>query len=302
MGYGDDLMATGIARAVSEQYPGAKMVFGDPDLYHDPGNNSLKVHWSEVFENNPLIVHQNEPVKTVICIPEYPGNRTYINYEDCDVEGNAIVRFEWDAGFRAPRGEIHFTENEKSEASEICLRLPNPFFVIEPSVADKGWESHKGCSPDKWQTIVDELSPYVSFIQFTESVTLRGVHHVITPSFRQACAILACAGGFIGTDGGLHHAAAALDVPAVVLWGHYTSPDILGYTDHWNLREAKGSGCGTTYGNCDECPGSVDKILPMDVIDAVKELINEGRHKASRQGFQRPTFRMVGETSEGGQK
>ena len=302
MGFGDDLMGTGLARALREQYPDALMVFGNPEKYHDPATNKLTVHWSEVFFNNPLIVHPEQPTKTLICIPDYPGHRIYIDYENSEQENDGgqmkWTKFKWNEEFKAPKGELYFDLNEKSAASEIALRLPWPYFVIEPHVADKPWVNKKGWAFERWQAVVDAL-PDVHFIQCSGEPVLDKVHHVQTQTFRQACGVVACAGGFVGTDGGLHHAAAALDVPAVVLWGHYSSPEIFGYDAHINIRRSTGIGCGTTWHECGECQKSMHDIKVDEVVEAIKGLIENGSHQISREDGRHNIFRMVGATPEG---
>jgi len=302
MGFGDDIMGTGLARAVRTQYPDAKCVFGDPDTYHDPAANKLSVHWSEVFENNPNIVMPDEPVKNLVCVPDYPGQRTYIDYEKSESENGKWTRFHWREDFKAMRGEFFFTDNEKSEAGEVAMRLPYPFFVIEPNVAEKPWGNTKAWPVERWQEVVDAFRGEVHFIQFEGAHKLKGVHCIQTPSFRQAAAILSCAGAFMGTDGGLHHAAAALDIPAVVLWGHYASPDILGYSEHINLRHSEGAGCGNTWNECSECAESMDRITVEEVVESVKGMMSDGCHIVSRKGNQGSVFRMVGSSSKGGEK
>jgi hypothetical protein len=303
MGYGDDLMGTGLARAVRDEYPHAKMVFGDPDNYHNPKDNRLNVHYTEMFQHNPIIVQENEPVKDLVCVPDYPGHRVYVDYENSEIDDEGkILRFKWREEYTAPKGEIYFTDDEKSEASEIALRLPYPFFVLEPNVAEKPWINHKSWPLERWQEVVDALAGEVFFVQFSGDNVLRGVHHVQTPSFRQACAILGTAGAFVGTDGGLHHAAAALDIPAVVLWGHYSSPGVFGYDDHWNIRHVDNIGCGSAWVECSECPESMEKITVDEVVTAIKELMDNGRHIISRKGNKRPAFRMVGSSPKGAEK
>lgn len=308
MGFGDDLMGIGIARALSElpEYvAGTKFVFGDPDSFHDAASNTLKVHYTEVMINHPLLLAPGEPVNDICCIDDYLGHRQYVEYDKCetrDEDGQRYIeRFQWNEKYQSRKGEIWFDQNEKSAASEIAMRLPYPYFVIEPNVAKKAWFNHKSWPFDKWQDVVDAL-PEVRFIQFNGERVLNGVHQLTTPSFRQATAILACSGGFIGTDGGLHHAAAALDVPAIVLWGHYSSPEVFGYTDQTNIRHETGLGCGYAWKECGECNSAMLKITVDEVVDAIKGLINDGRDKVSRKGADRPIFRMVGSASEGTKK
>lgn len=306
MGYGDDIMATAIAKQVvaSMGGEGTRACFGNPDTYHDPGNNALRVHWSEVFENNPYVVQPGEPINNVVCVPDYPGHRVSIDYERCKVVGDQITQFAWLAGFRAPVGELHFTNNEKSEASEIALRLPFPFYVVEPLVADKPWTNSKGWPFGCWQDTI-HATPEIAWVQLGDGErVLDGVHHVLTPSFRQACAILSTSAGFVGTDGGLHHAAAALGIPAVVLWSHYTSPEVFGYEWHTNIRTAEGPGCGILTDECESCKSCMLDITTQTVVQAIEEMCHDERHRSDQTGGQgsgRPVFRLVGETAQGGQ-
>lgn len=312
MGFGDDLMATGLARTIQQEHPDVKVVFGNPENYIDKENNKLRVHFTEVFLDNPHIVQPGEPVKNMVCVPDYPGNRVYIDYENCEVgkvdkhefpltagqPDEQILRFQWLTDYRAVPGDMHFDENEMSHASEIAMRLPQDYFIIEPNIAEKPWPNKKGWPIERWQAVVDAL-PDVPFIQVSQGEMLRGVHQVLTPTFRLACGLLSCAGGVISTDGGLHHAAAALSVPAVVLWGHYSSPDIFGYDDHTNIRHADGIGCGCTFKECPDCEQSMHDIKVDEVVEAIKRIISDGRHQDSRATRNRPVFRMVGEAPQG---
>jgi hypothetical protein len=317
MGIGDDIMATSLARAVTEAYPGAKAIFGDPETCHDPGANKLNVHWSPIFENNPHILAPGEAINDFVCVPDYPGHRVSIDYAACPTEDMDIsthdepgktlkkmLNLVWADGFRAPKGELFFTDNEKSAASEIALRLPRDFVVVEPKVAAKPWINHKGWPFSNWQKLVDG-NPDIPWVQFTPEPgvdALDNVAQLITPDIRQALAILACAGGFVGTDGALHHAAAALNVPAVVLWGHYSSPEVFGYDEQTNIRMTTGPGCGSVWKECADCVKSMEDIRITDVDFAVQEMTNAKSYKASREGTERSVFRMVGAPAEGGQK
>jgi hypothetical protein len=87
-----------------------------------------------------------------------------------------------------------------------------------------------------------------------------------------------------------------------VLWGHYSSPGVFGYNDHWNIRHADNVGCGSAWAACPECPESMEKITVGEVVSAIKEIMDNGRHIISRKGNKRPAFRMVGATAQGAEK
>jgi ADP-heptose:LPS heptosyltransferase len=94
---------------------------------------------------------------------------------------------------------------------------------------------------------------------------------VQTPSFRAAAAVLANAVAFVGTEGGLHHAAAALGRPAVVLFSEFISPAITGYRTHRNLYHA-GQPCGSRSA-CSGCRASMEAISVDEVVSNLLEIV-----------------------------
>ncbi|WP_411829488.1 glycosyltransferase family 9 protein [Paraburkholderia aspalathi] len=99
---------------------------------------------------------------------------------------------------------------------------------------------------------------------------LPGVEFVPTATFRQACALLARARAYLGPEGGLHHACAALRVPAVVIFGGYVSPSVTGYHHHINLFSGSGLGCGRSLA-CDcSCMSTITYEL---VVAALRTLL-----------------------------
>jgi hypothetical protein len=299
MGFGDDIMSTAFAAEAHRQFPEAKVVFGDPKSYLGADGKTLHIHFSEVFENNPNILQPGEPAKSLVCVPDYPGHRPSIRYPECAVSNGRITRFSFEPGFSAPTGDIFFSIAEKAAAAAIAAQLPPSFYVIEPHIAQKDWDNRKGYPGEKWDQVIEALtSKGYELVQFSSPASDK-VHHAPTPTFRHALGLLACSSGFLGTDGGLHHGAAALGVPATVLWGHFSSPTTFGYPDQHNLRKAEGPGCGTTYATCEECEGSLGRIEVDEVVAAFEEMTHDPSTVRS-QPINRPIFtRVVGTPPEG---
>ena len=139
--------------------------------------------------------------------------------------------------------------------------------LIEPRtkvVGNKDW------FPDRWQALVDQTD--IDYVQAGSPgiVPLNGVRYVPTTTFRQAMAILAVSKAFVGTEGALHHAAAALDIPAVVLWSHFIHPDFTGYEGQRNIRHADGW-CGSRLA-CQECRESMRRISVAEVAEHLREI------------------------------
>ena len=95
-------------------------------------------------------------------------------------------------------------------------------------------------------------------------------------SFIAACGLLSGATAYVGPEGGLYHAAAALGVPAVAVFGGYIDPANQGYDDprYVNLYEPMDgeSPCGQRI-DCPHCMKAMAKITPDLVVHHVHELM-----------------------------
>jgi len=109
------------------------------------------------------------------------------------------------------------------------------------------------------------LSPYAS-----SGVT--GAVTVTTATFREALGVLAAAALYVGVEG-LHHGAAAVGVPAVVLMGHFANVAAVGYPDHANLAAPSG-GCGR-WARCPECAAWAAALEPEAVATAARGILQE---------------------------
>jgi hypothetical protein len=65
----------------------------------------------------------------------------------------------------------------------------------------------------------------------------------------------------------LHHAAAALGVPAVVIFGGFISPAVTGYAAHANIFTGDDLGCGN-INPCPHCRAAMERISVDQVYGA----------------------------------
>lgn len=195
-------------------------------------------------------------------VRNFEGRRPYIDYEK-----STSTKVAYREDFRAEKGEIYLREDEKKPYEKY-----EGFVYIEPNI--KGtYSGNKDYGFHRWQQVVD-LLPDVQFVQGTGE-RLRGVEQAATETFRHACGLLSRCRLFVGTDGGLHHAAAALDKPGVVVWGGLVSPQILGYEIHRNLHFG-GKSCGSV-GKCGHCRKAMEKITPQMVANEIRQALSLGR-------------------------
>lgn len=209
--------------------------------------------WSEVFENNPKIAKKLEKDERFAWVSNIPLNRPYIKEVRPD-------RFVYRPEFRAVPGELYLTEDE--------VRDRGDYILVEPNTKDKFTGPNKAWPWERWVEVVKTL-PY-EFVQTgpEEARTLPGVRREVTKTFRDALGWLSGARLLVTTDGALHHAAAALGVPAVVLWGGAASPVNLGYDSHVNLWHGAVP-CGTHSSLCPHCKAAMAEITVEEVRNAI---------------------------------
>lgn len=214
------------------------------------GHKASFGYWDEVFEGNPNVANAGEPG---VGLNHRPGNRPYIlgQYKDA---------FIFNPSHRAIPGDVYLSEAEW----DVARQVQEGYILVEPHVKGTVSGSNKDWGWDNWVRVANELPVYQ--LDYGKEI-LPDATPLPCSSFREACAYVGRAKLFVGTDGGLHHAAAALKTSAVVIWGHYSSPEILGYKSQRNIWHGSGP-CGNLK-PCEDCHRSMQLISPESVIDAV---------------------------------
>lgn len=246
MGIGDWIMATAEAKYFNEQ-TGKKVVFAH--------SRTGIPQWHPVFKNNPRIEKHPSPGNDYCIVRNHGGARPYhLGYDG--------ERFRWNDKFKAEPGELYLTKAQK-EVGEVGAVL------IEPNTKNYPFSRNKAWPWERWQELVKRL-PKVPWVQLgpIDSKSLNGVKRVMTPGFMDALGWIHNSALVVTTDGAMHHAAAALGKPAVVLWGGLVPPKILGYDSHINLCHAT-SWCGLNR-PCNHCREAMEAITVDEVIDAIK--------------------------------
>lgn len=262
MGYGDEIIATGLARGAAAR--GKRIAFGD----------GKRIIWSEqsrqVFRWNPNIAHPGEehdrstalPSK-LEWIPHYRGNRLYGHVEG----GRWVFR-----DFKCPAGEIVFDDQELAFAAALPTE---PFIVIEPRVKAMGAcaGANKTWPLDRYEALVSATGiRCVQFVPPTVRPAVADCEVIETPSFRHALAVLGLASLYIGPEGGLHHGAAAVGTPAVVIFGGFNTPRSTGYAWHENITV--GEPCGTVAA-CEHCREAMASISVKRVLEAATRQLRQ---------------------------
>ena len=258
MGFGDSLMLSGIAKRMNAM----------TNQRVCPVDAKWEPYWDSLWDGLPYMTKEFHI--NAMPLRNGPSVRQYYS----GMEGNRIIYRKWDI---AP-GEIRLAADERKWAlDQFAMGDQHPrFIVINPSWKAKGGGGeNKDWGYAKWQAAARALSDILLVQVGDWPYQIPGVVHIQTLTFRHACAILERSIGYVGHEGGLHHAAAALGKPAVVVFGGYISPSVTGYANHANLYvhdERYPLGCGTVT-PCEHCRESMSKITVEQVVNAVREMI-----------------------------
>ncbi len=269
MGHGDDIMATADARRVRQadlHQPRRKVILGD----------GKRQHWTATYEGNPHIARPDElkagdVVNWVLNSPYQ--HRPYVHPWGMTKEPPE-ARLPYRQDFRASPGDLFFAEGERARAAAEAARLGR-FVVVEP-MTKGNFGNNKAWPVAHWERLAAILTGegHTVVQMGPEGVpALPFARRVVTPSFRDAAALLAHASLIVTTDGGLHHAAAAVGTPAVVIWGARTDPRILGYPWHRNIVAdvARTSCFCASWFECAHCREAMASIDPATVARAATE-------------------------------
>ena len=187
------------------------------------------------------------------------GCRPYIKHWN----GRQIT---YDMDYRARAGKIHVTEAE----IDWC-KIEGEFAVIAPDIKTTA-------SPNKqykhWEKVIEGFPiPVYQLTPDNRTDVIRGAQRYITPHFRQACAVISKARLVLCNEGGSHHMAASMGVPAVVIFGSFVPPKVTGYDFHTNISvETEHGFCGN-FDTCKTCQANLETIKPEYVrAEALKIL------------------------------
>jgi ADP-heptose:LPS heptosyltransferase len=254
MGIGDEIMLTGEARVLQMRDPRPIKV--------DYGRGRFR--WHSIWENNPRFARPEEMTHFQSMLARPNGYRPYIARKRAN-------KWEW-KNYKPKIGEIYLTEEEKAFGARHSNRI-----IIEPHIKanaspNKQWGWMRW---NKLAYLLQEGGLRVSQVGPDDTPILGGAEHIVTTNFRLACAVLAQARAAVLPEGGLHHAAAAVGLRSVVIYGGFISPDQTGYDLHRNLF-AGGTPCGMRA-RCEHCARSMAAIAPEAVAKELCALLEQQR-------------------------
>jgi ADP-heptose:LPS heptosyltransferase len=283
MGLGGYLTWTAAAREICDRVPGGKVL---PVEMH---GQLMRPIVSEIFYNNPRITQKLSNDNNQYCIPMILNNPS-ANYCKHDYPTHAVHRYDKHIieqicevyGITDPKlkCELYLTEEEIQIANLVGEAFGNKkYVVIEPQSNDE-YSINKVYPVKKWQKVADDLNDMglnvVQVGRSTNTKKLKGVSDLTgQTTFRSAAAIIASADLFVSSEGGLMHAANAVETKSVIVYSGFISPVMTGYSENTNIWVGKDHGpCGMKT-KCDICHKEMEDHNPNEIVESVRSALSD---------------------------
>ena len=257
-GLGKHIAATAVAKCIKNNYPNRKLIIVGVwtdvfmnlpfiDRVYQLGNTSY--FYQNYIENQDSLIFHNEPYFTTDHIHKrLPLIQTWCKMYGLNYNGE-MPELHFNALQKKISKEVWVKDNEKGEKS----KAKKPVMVIHTN----GGMVTPDAKPFMWardmpydiaQQIVDKYHKKYTIYQCTKQNSEKCVNaHIVDYGFYEGAmqlstmeflSVILHSDKRVLIDSSLQHAAAALNLPSVVLWNG-TSPKVFGYDMHTNIETIK---------------------------------------------------------------
>lgn len=212
-----------------------------------------------------------------------PGPRR-INWKPMPRAADAVLAH-FHPGPASEDCEMYFTDGERTKTESLIVSegLSDGFVVVEPDTNRDYFGELRAWPADRWAAFLASIRaemPELKIVQIgvPTGAALPGVVDLRGKmDFRIACLLLRRSRLFVGTEGGLMHAANAIGANALILWGGVTLPEFAGYPNRQRTlcKYVACAPCGH-LGWCDNGHICMRNISVAEVTEAAKQLLQRG--------------------------
>jgi len=272
IGLGDGLMVTAVAREIARRADNPSMKLF-PYRKHYTGLKRLMkgveypLIQCETWVNNPLFIQHPDELTDKRVVPYY-----YYCWFDPPKRGHFIHEMAKPHGIDELdlRGELFLTDAEKERVDALTGDLAASFVAIEPD-SKLDWTPNRLYPFAKWQRVVDTLKGRIQFVQVGKpggKILNNAVDMTGKTTFRETAGIIEKAQLFMASEGGLTHAATAMNTKAVVIITGYQTTTAIGYPQNINISIARHGPCWLRT-PCPQCQADAAAHDEGEIVDAV---------------------------------
>lgn len=258
MGWGDILMAMGEAKD-------AHLNTGKRIVFPDNRYSSKNIFWGAAYDKLGYIITRKDikQDEEVVFFENGKEITPYIDWERTTDEKAYFKKY-------TPKlAELKFSDDILNYLAELKNTL-GEFIFIEPHTKELFSAGNKDWGLRNFQEVVNRVD--ANFVQpYYGAPLLKGVKPVKTNHFLHGAALLSLAKTALLPEGGLMHAAAALNIPSVIIFGGFISPENTGYEMHKNIFKGP-EPCGSRT-TCMHCRQAMNKISPIQVSKKLRQLL-----------------------------
>lgn len=219
--------------------------------------------WHDIWRNLPYLYSASDSGE-FDSIVNGPNARPYI-------DAKTDRQWTWKE-FHPPPGEIRFSRGERDFGQQYAGRV-----VLEPTIKQKA-SPNKAWPWVNWSKLAwllqEKHGLRITQLGRRSTPLLDGADHILTGDFRFAATVLANARAVVTHEGAMHHAAAAVGTPAIVIRGGFISERVTGYEGQIDFFSGDDLGCGMRV-PCEHCHDAMAAIKPEQVADQLIEILNE---------------------------
>ena len=209
---------------------------------------------SPVFDNNPYL-SQGWISRNSIVIQRADPKNHYVLEELEDrylwkdnMHAVETICANYGVAPKSIKPDLFFSDREQ-ENNEKRLKLSGrDYIAIEPNGKTDYFADNRLWFFERWQLLVDQLSESSEIIQVGDGTgsSLENVKDLSSKlTFRETAWVISQSKLFIGTIGGLMHAARAVETKSVILYSGTEKVDMAGYSENVNLiKPVDCSPCG----------------------------------------------------------
>lgn len=261
-GAGDEILAAGQAQRLWNEHHIRVLIC---DQHGTP-------RWHPMWDGSPIIMRPEEATDPHQRLISGPNCRPYIVYPFTPETG-----WTFNKDFRCRDHIAHlYLTNEERFLGLDCLKRYGPYLLIEP------WSKHPNLRwpMPHWNDLcarISEALPQYTIVQHThkDSVNFVADHAVVhrPTTFRETCGLIAHAACYIRGESGLLHAAAALGIPSVAIWGSCMDWEVMGgYPKEVGVGIVRPF-CGF-FKACPHCEAAMQGILPEQVLAGLLQALS----------------------------
>jgi ADP-heptose:LPS heptosyltransferase len=283
-GIGDCILMTPLFRQLKIDHPAGNLIVYCQSASHE-----------EVLRNNPHIASLRRfrtPVKYLNRIirrftkkvflryPAYGNVKPALTY---DRQASSIIADIFDVKLASESPEIFLTAGEEAAGSSRVAGSAGPLVAIATTAA---FSANKNWYDDRWEALVGRHPGY-TFVQLGApgEKPIKGTRDLLGLPLRASFAVLRHCTALVGPDTAITHAAAALGVPTVALFGP-TSPKTWGHRGQCQMYTRMPCSPCIEILASDPCPFGrpcMDAFSTEDVSQNLLEVINHIRPEAHRR-------------------